>query len=134
MPRGKPVDWDSQPLGELPDVRLAAHLGVSQSAVCAARRSRGIPRYNPPIDWDRVPLGERPDREQAQLLGCSAQSVAVERRRRGIPRYKPPAPQQRISLSLRPATWEYIRGAAHSTGRTLSQVVEDLVSLHRGRL
>lgn len=39
----KDIDWDSQPLGEIPDHVLAATLGCSQQSVWGARRGRGIP-------------------------------------------------------------------------------------------
>lgn len=39
------VDWDAQPLGNLPDQLLAKKLGVTDSTVFYARKRRGIPAY-----------------------------------------------------------------------------------------
>jgi len=46
MPRKQIVDWDEQPLGEVPDVEIARRLGVHYSSVQAQRRKRGIPACN----------------------------------------------------------------------------------------
>lgn len=37
------IDWDQQPLGQVPDQQLADQLGVGRSAVEAQRRKRDIP-------------------------------------------------------------------------------------------
>lgn len=37
------IDWEKQPLGRIPDTQLAKMLGVTQTAVCEARRKRKIP-------------------------------------------------------------------------------------------
>lgn len=40
-----PVDWDIQPLGEMPDAEIARQLGVSRARVQQMRAKRGIPKY-----------------------------------------------------------------------------------------
>jgi len=96
----KPVAWDDQPLGEVPDTELAKRLGVSNVAVGRARRRRGIPSFSTSafneagadrrggrvgIDWDAQPLGEMKDAELARRLGVHRSSVNSARRARGIP-------------------------------------------------
>ncbi len=40
---GRPgIDWDSQPLGVVPDKEIAARLGVAPDAVCKQRNQRGL--------------------------------------------------------------------------------------------
>jgi len=39
------VDWDSQPLGEVPDTAIAESLGVSCTTVGLTRKKRGIPVF-----------------------------------------------------------------------------------------
>lgn len=39
------IDWDAQPLGELPDLELAERLGTHRARVRLARIRRGIPLY-----------------------------------------------------------------------------------------
>lgn len=88
------IDWDAQPLGELPDTHLAERLGVSGQAVHAARTKRGIPMFqtdgqrprseNAGIDWDTQPLGEGCDLDLAKQLGVTKEAVRAARRHRGI--------------------------------------------------
>jgi hypothetical protein len=39
------IDWDAQPLGEVPDRVLAERLGVSINTVWRRRNQRGIPPH-----------------------------------------------------------------------------------------
>jgi len=85
------VDWDAQPLGDVPDAELAEKLGVSKSAVLKARQQRGIKGTRPPrkkseIDWDAQPLGEVFDSQLARELGVDAKTVQRARNKRGIKR------------------------------------------------
>lgn len=48
-----PVDWDAQPLGQVPDVDLARELGCSHWAVIKARKRRGIPSFRCRRAWTR---------------------------------------------------------------------------------
>jgi len=85
------VDWDAQPLGEVPDAELAKELGVSKSAVLKARQQRGSKGTRPPrkkseIDWDAQPLGEVFDSQLARELGVDAKTVQRARNKRGIKR------------------------------------------------
>lgn len=90
-----PIDWDTQPLGQVTDSELGARLGVSGAAVGAQRKKRGIPRYWRPevetmglasgVDWDSQPLGIESDSEIARRLGVSQSAVTLQRAQRGIP-------------------------------------------------
>lgn len=42
---GKGIDWDSVPIGSAPDMQIGKILGVANTAVAAARRVRGVPRF-----------------------------------------------------------------------------------------
>lgn len=80
------VDWDTQPLGKMPDATLAGLLACSAPAVQKARETRRIPAFNNRnhIDWNRQPLGKMPDSELAKMLGCTKGSVRAARANRGI--------------------------------------------------
>jgi len=82
-PRG--VDWDKQPLGEVPDRELSERLGVSVQSVHLARKVRGVDPCVRTIDWDKQPLGDGPDAILAEKLGVSVSAVCKARLRRGIP-------------------------------------------------
>ena len=41
------IDWDAQPLGQVPDTHIAMALGISHTRVMYARRARGIAAYVP---------------------------------------------------------------------------------------
>lgn len=90
----KYIDWDAEPLGEIPDTELARELGVRPGAVLEARQKRGIaavpPRARSGVDWDAEPLGQVSDAELARELGVHKSSVAAQRRKRGIPPAPPP--------------------------------------------
>lgn len=80
------IDWDDQPLGEIPDAELARRLDVSQPTVFEARERRGIAPAAPPghdsgIDWDQVDW-EKNNSELGRELGVSRQAVAYQRKRR----------------------------------------------------
>jgi hypothetical protein len=84
------VDWDKQPLGELPDQELADRLGVSCATVQSNRNARGLPSYRSRygthgIDWDSQPLGKVGDKELARRLGVRYKVVWWQRSKRGIP-------------------------------------------------
>lgn len=96
----KGIDWDAARLGELPDTRIAAALGVSPKSVWHARKVRGIPpaprsMHRPKqligragskrIDWSKVPLGKLSDAAIARSRGLHRMSVAYARKVRGIP-------------------------------------------------
>lgn len=46
--RSRGIDWDAQPLGQIPDREIAARLGCSETAVGYARKRRRIPSPIPP--------------------------------------------------------------------------------------
>ena len=50
------IDWDNQPLGELPDRQIAKRLGCCRQAVSSARARRGIPAYK--REWS-IEIGHR---------------------------------------------------------------------------
>jgi Mn-dependent DtxR family transcriptional regulator len=85
------VDWDEEPLGDVPDAEIAEKLEVSRSAVMKARKKRGIkgtraPRKPKKINWKKQPLGEKFDAEIARDLGVDATTVRRAREKLGIPR------------------------------------------------
>jgi len=120
------IDWDAQPLGETPDSALADGLGVSRSAVTAARRRRQIPpwRERNTIDWDSQPLGEVQDPIIAKRLGTRTEDVYAARKRRGIPSFMPNSKRSKMydifwgDLPLG-ETWD--AEVARSVGRTPSE-------------
>lgn len=82
-----PVNWDDQPLGLLPDRRLAEHLGRTLSSVRAARIVRGIPPYGSSLTEVKRELtymlaGELLTlRELAAIAGVSESHMASRLRR-----------------------------------------------------
>ncbi len=91
MSRGKGIDWDAQPLGEVLDRELADRLGVTNGSVALQRRKRGISsvfskRYVH-IDWDIQPLGELSDNALAEQLGVHYRIVKEEREKRRLTRF-----------------------------------------------
>lgn len=84
------IDWDEQPLGEVPDRDLAFELGVRQPTVARQRTQRGLPpKPHPvreePVDWDEVEdLGVVSDLEIAVCLGVSSDTVRGARAARNI--------------------------------------------------
>jgi uncharacterized protein YjcR len=82
----KPIcDWDAQPLGKMPDLKIAERLGCSQVAVFKQRVARGIPPCRTSIRWEYVGLGLKPDRVIAEQIGCKTNTVHYQRKKRGIP-------------------------------------------------
>ena len=92
------VDWDEQPLGQVPDVVIAEKLGVSHASVWRARKRRGIEpcrahskaRKRSDFNWDEQPLGELPDAVLAERLGVDGNAVKYQRVKRKIPLYYKP--------------------------------------------
>lgn len=82
------VDWDSMPLGQVPDRVLAKSLGVRPSAVRRARKARDIPpmlnRYD--IDWDTLPYGRYSDQDLANMYDVPTATVTANRIKAGIKR------------------------------------------------
>lgn len=76
------IDWDSMPLGEVPDVEIAKKYGVSNRGVGIARARRGIPPFGR-VNWEDQPLGEVPDRELASKLGVPVKRVSGARYSKG---------------------------------------------------
>ena len=93
------IDWDNQPLGQIPDTQLAKLLSCAPSQVTLARHRRGIPSFTEltgidyptkaaGVNWDKQPLGGKPDCELAWELGVSEPRVAAARRARDIQTYQ----------------------------------------------
>ena len=83
------INWDKVPLGSKPDTHIAKELGCYPTAVCSARKTRGIPPYEKKrYNWDEVPLGIKVDKDIAKELGCSWLSVFNVRKKRNIPAFK----------------------------------------------
>jgi len=100
----KGIDWDKEPLGDVPDRALASKHGVNTVTVIMARKRRGVASYtelhgspdprkknksktktsNLNINWDKEPLGEDSDRQIAIKLGVRPGLVRAQRIKRGI--------------------------------------------------
>ena len=52
--REDPIDWDEQPLGQMPDYEIARRLGVTRARVLRARQALGIPAYKGPYQPPKV--------------------------------------------------------------------------------
>lgn len=86
------IDWNSQPLGKIPDLQIAKALGVNVSTVQRVRVRMGIrvaphrsrARRQSRIQWDDQPLGLVPDGRLARMIGCSAPAVRTARVKRNI--------------------------------------------------
>lgn len=94
MSQDEPSPGVERLLGQVPDERLAGHLGVDWRLVRRWRLERGIPVANPTgrvtRHWtpDEVALlGTMPDGELAARLGLKVSSVCNARGGRGIPAY-----------------------------------------------
>jgi hypothetical protein len=86
------IDWDKQPLWDVPESELARRLGVDRSSVRSAKlyREKRKSKSNRPIgksagiDWDKQPIGKVPNKVLARKLGVSPASVrsAIKTRNR----------------------------------------------------
>jgi len=88
--RRRRIDWDQYAdlFGTMTDAKVAARIGCTSTAVCAARKARGIPPYpQPTIDWPTHAhlLGTMADCDLAKRLGCATTSVFKARTARSIP-------------------------------------------------
>lgn len=94
------IDWDAQPLGQVPDVELAVQLGVSNNRVARERKKRGIAKARirrfysaagrqrgSDIDWDAQPLGQVSDVTLARELEVSPYVVFRARKKRDVVRH-----------------------------------------------
>lgn len=93
------IDWDKQPLGQVKDDAIAEALGVTESIVKKARRSRGIPsacmpNRRSPRRFDELraivlqhadQLGRRSDTLLGEEIGVRRQVVTQVRMELGIP-------------------------------------------------
>jgi len=92
----KLINWDEQPLGQVPDRVLAEELGVNKNMVFRARKRRDIKpcgfhskvHKRVDFDWGEQPLGELPDEALGRKLGVSGNAVKYQRIKRGIPVYQ----------------------------------------------
>lgn len=88
-----PIDWDTQPLGEVPDIVIARRVGVSPQRVGQVRRARGcgialggeLRQYPRWACVDQF-LGILPDTLIADAIGMAPHHVGNRRRKLGIPR------------------------------------------------
>jgi len=79
------VDWDSLPLGVIPDAEIAQQVGCSETTARDARIQRGLsPSKSLSIDWDGLPLGQMTDREIARRIECSKTTVRDARLQKRI--------------------------------------------------
>lgn len=87
--RGYAIDWDSLPLGKVPDLQLAAKLGVHNTTVRNARQARGIAPYQKAAGLSSDPmLGKEPDRVTAERWGITIASVCDMRKKLGVPAFR----------------------------------------------
>lgn len=54
----KGIDWDNQPLGELPDMEIARRVGCNPTTVARVRYRRNIPAYRFQRRIDHIEYGE----------------------------------------------------------------------------
>ena len=104
------IDWDNQPIGQMPDYALAKRLRVCLATVQYQRQKRGLPPYvkasgsgvSRGIDWDAQPLATTPAETLAQRLGVSRASVDSAAKVRGIrcPPLRPAAAPAASSTGL----------------------------------
>jgi len=86
------MNWEEQPLGQMPDRELADILNVSHTTIRRKRIALGIKpffRKKGTINWDDQPLGEMPDADLARMLEVSKTAVYKQRTARGIKAYNP---------------------------------------------
>lgn len=76
------IDWDAQPLGEVPDKDLALLLNVQPQTVGTARRKRDIPsalaRQATPKPAQRTPWGRNTLFDPADHRGDNAPDPALD--------------------------------------------------------
>jgi len=107
------IDWDKEPLGDVPDKLLARKLGVTVRAVGKQRAKRGIPPAKTiekikkeieeaasSIDWDAQPLGRLPDALLATNIKVPRSLVTHMRQERGIPPF--------TNKNSSPKKWDHI--------------------------
>jgi len=80
------IDWEIQPLGEMPDSEIARQLGVSRERVRQIRSRMGIAPYAEPEPPWVVELGKRQDSEIGRRHGVSPVTVGRWRNQLGIAR------------------------------------------------
>lgn len=86
------INWAAQPLGQMPDRKLASRLHVDPKSVKAAREAAGVAPYVNPstvgvtkgIDWDSQPIETVHYVILAKTLGVMPQNVISAAKRRGI--------------------------------------------------
>lgn len=97
------IDWDKQPLGQVPDTKLARELGVTRQRIEQIRKARGIPSFratlgpSASIDWSTQPLGQIPDHQIAKNLGVNVRLVQSQRKRMNIAPAPTSTRQKRVS-------------------------------------
>jgi hypothetical protein len=109
--RKRRIDWNQYThlLGAMSDAQAAARIGCTSAAVCAARKTLGVPPcQRPTIDWathTRL-LGTMADCDLAQRIGCATTTTAVRKARaaRGI------APFRNVGID-----WEKWSDLLHSS-------------------
>ena len=87
--RKRRIDWSQYAdlLGAMTDAKVAARVGCTSAAVCAARKARGIPPYpQATTDWPTHAhlFGTMADCDLAKRLGCATATVFKARTARGI--------------------------------------------------
>lgn len=83
------INWDEQPLGQMPDSEIAKKLNVTATAVSYARRQRGINgenRYVKKVTWTKELFENATNIELAKRFGICKSTVSAARKRLGLPR------------------------------------------------
>lgn len=71
------IDWDAQPLGQVPDSELARQLGITQPTVSTARQRRGIRVFHEPRKCIVLtPEVTRLLTAAAEVLGVTVERIA----------------------------------------------------------
>jgi superfamily II DNA or RNA helicase len=83
------INWDEQPLGQMPDAELAKRLNVTAPAVSKARRDRGIAgghKHGTKVTWTKELFDNATNTELAKRFGICKSTVSAARKRLGLPR------------------------------------------------
>lgn len=144
--KGQRIDWDTHPLGQVPDRVLAHQIGCTRAAVALARKQRGIPPFtvthpatakefpswdqgikaSNEIDWTAQPLlGQIPDTVLALHLGCRASTVYNARVRLGIPSTRGNTPKKQYEGTPR----RFIAWEAQPLGKVPDRVLAEQLGI-----
>jgi hypothetical protein len=101
------INWDKQPLGKMPDIKLAEKLGCGWRTVYRQRHRRSIPAWQPhrSLDIPLEVLGTASDEEIAERYNTYSMRILKLRKRHGVPAFiertghPPPKPLPKALLN-----------------------------------